>query len=298
MAGSPSYAARWAFTTVGGSWSSAPRFDFKTDSVLKTSPILMGQGLRGIRARQAVQTRQGPYTVGGTLTADPSPQLLSYMLQWAMGGGTSTAPAFADALALRDVLIDRTGDIYDASGVAINRLTISGRSGQLLDFSIDVVGKTFDSGASWSGPAALGTNLSYQPLQHADFAATLANGEVTAAVEDFTLVIDNAATPKWRNSLVATEITPGASRGVRFTATSIASSAEVGSFIGLSGDADSGASMTLTNGTVSVTITFANLVYTERSPLPQGDEFMLAVEADVLGTSAGNEFTCAIDLTP
>lgn len=296
MAGSPSYAARWAFTTVGGSLSSAPTFDFSGDTLQKTQGVLYSQGLRGIRARQVVASRAAPYTVAGTLTCQPSPQHLSYFLQWAMGGGTAAAPVFANALALRDILVDRTGDVYKYSGMAINRLTLSGRAGQLCEMSVDLVGKTETGGQSWSGPAALGSDLSWQPLQHADLDIEFFS-EATA-VEDFTLTIDNQVTAKHRNELAPQDIIPGPpGRIVRLSSSAVFSSAEEG-IIYDGPDPDTSMVLTLTNGNVSAGFTFSNARYTRRTALPNGDEFMLAVEADVYGTAAGAEMTVAIDLNP
>jgi hypothetical protein len=296
MAGSSAYAARWAFTTEGGSYSSAPTFDFLSDSVKKVAPILIGQGLRGYRARQKEQTRQGPYSVGGNLTANPSPAFLSYMLQWALGGGTATVPAFTNGLALRDVLIDRTGDIYEGGGLAINQLALSSRPGQLAECSIDLVGKLFTAGQSWSGPAALGSTIAYEPLQHSDLTITLGGG--AREVEEFSIIFDNAATPKFRNSTSPSAIMPGNSRGVRLAATSIFTADEAADLLGRGGTPDTAASFSYVNGTVGVTFTLAQVKFTEHSPLPQGDEFLLQIEADIFGTAAGNELTVAVDITP
>lgn len=296
MAGSPSYAARWAFTTVGGSWSSAPTFDFSSDSLQKTQGILYSQGLRSTRARQVEASRAAPYTVAGSLTCQPSPQHLSYFLIWAMGGGTSTVPAFANAVSLRDILIDRTGDVYKYSGMGVNRLSLSGRAGQLCEMSVDLVGKTETGGQSWSGPSALGTNLSWQPLQHADLA--LQSHGAAMVVDDFSLVIDNQLTAKMRNSLVAQDIIPGSpGRICRFTATSTFDQT-IDSDHYDAADPDTSATLTLTNGNCSVAFTFSNVRYTRRTAVPNGDEFMYSIDADIYGTSAGAEMTVAIDLTP
>ena len=294
MSASPSYASRWAFTTVGGSWSSAPTFDFSSDSLQKNQGVLYSQGLRGTRARQVEGSRKAPYAVAGSLTCQPSPQHLSYFLQWAMGGGSSTVPAFANALALRDMLIDRTGDVYKYGSVAVNRLSLTGRAGQLCEMTVDLVGISELGGQTWSGPAALGTNLSWQPLQHADLTLELFADNYT--VEDFSLVIDNQVTAKFRNSLAATDLVPGG-RSVRFTATMPFSSAEE-SAIYDGTDPDTSGDFSLTNGAVSAAFTFAQMRHTRRTALPQGDEFMIQVEADVYGTNAGAEMTVAIDLTP
>lgn len=297
MAGTPVYGARWCFDAVGNIGDTSDRFDFSGDTVQKNQPLLFSQGLRGTRARQKEQSRQGPFNVVGSLTAEPTVAHLSYFLQWALGGGSATAPAFANALTLRDGMFDRVADVYLFSGLAMNRWRLSGRSGQLLSMVADLVGKTETAGQTYpSAGAALTSTITGEPLQCGDTGLTLYSTS-GRKIEEFELMVDNDAKPKVRNTLQAQDIIPGPHRSTRFTCTSIFSATEASQIYG-GNVVDSTGVFAITNSTVSCTFTFANLKQTKKTPIPGSDEFLLSFDADVLGTAGGAEFTCACDITP
>src|SRR5688572_14091518 len=142
---SSQYVNRWSFED-----GATPTFDSSSDTwdfnpgsdIVKSQPILNAQGLAGTRVKDVSRTRFGPYTVGGTLTIEPSPAFFGAWLPRVMGGGTATTPTLEDALLEFGVMADRGADVYKYLGCVVNRMTLSGRAGGLIECALDIIGKT------------------------------------------------------------------------------------------------------------------------------------------------------------
>lgn len=303
MSGTAQYVNRAAFEdgAAPSFGASAEQWDFAPGSdIVKDQPILGSGGLSGTRVRDVSRTRLGPYTVGGTLSMDgtetgASPAFLSKWLPRAMGGGTATAPAMANALVEFGALVDRSGDVYKYLGCVCNRLRLSGRAGGLVAASLDILGKTETAGQSWGGSIpALGSSLAYEPFQHADLALSIAGSARTVLDWEFTL--DNGARARFANALTADVMLPG-ERVITLTANVPFTSTEAGNLYGLAKDGAAG-TLTLTNSTVSAALSFSRVQIPDRSPRTQGGEVILPIQAQVRGTSWGAEFTATIDITP
>lgn len=295
MSASPSYASRWAIEDGASPTfdSSSERWDFKSDSVRKTQPLLAAAGLRGTRATITPQTRFGPYSVAGSLGIEPSPAFLSAWLIRAMGGGTATAPAMADAVPEWGMRVDRTGTIFAYLGCKVSRFRLSGRAGGLVDCTIDVLGKTETGGASWAS-AALGTTKAYEPFQTADAVLTIDGTAYTML--DFDFVIDNALRARFANSLTADAIIESA-RKVTLNFTLPFDSDVYSDLYSAVTTAGLAASIALTNSTVSTTLSLNALQLPNQSPQISGDEIVMQFQAEVRGTT-GVELTASADITP
>lgn len=291
------YLNRWAFKN-----GATPTFDSSNDTwdfnagsdLTKTQPILNAQGLAGSRLEDVSRTRFGPYNVGGTLTIEPSPAFFGSWLPRAMGGGTATAPTLEDALLEFGALQDKGGDIYDYLGCVVNRMTIRGRAGGLVECSLDILGKTEGTAESSFSGAALGSTLVYEPFTHSDLVLTLAGG--ARSILDFTLVLDNAVTARFSNSLSATCMIPG-KRSITLEARVPFTSTEASALYGLAKNGAAG-SLVLTNSTVSTTFTFSRVQIPDNSARTESGEVILPIRAQIRGASWADEFTCTNDMTP
>lgn len=298
MSGQASYKARWGVMATGGTFdSSTPTWDFISDTLAKNETILVGQGLRGYRQKQIEQERAGLYDVSGTLTANPSVGFLSFWLPYIMGGGTSTAPTIAAAVPAFDIVCDRAGGIYKYTGCKVSKFSLKLASGQLATCSLDIIGKT-EATTTWAG-AALGSSLLYQPLQAADCVFDYAS--TTTVLEDLELTIDNALSAKRRMALTVQDILE-TDREVMLRATSVMDATSLALLYAQGASPDNGTTITLTNtsgaSSVSATFTFSRVRIPSRTGVPQGDEFLLPIEALCRGTAGAVEFTASLDITP
>lgn len=298
MSGHSSYKARWAVMPAGGTFnSSTPTWDFASDTLAKNEQIQTGTGLRGYRGKQSEQDRAGVYDVAGQLTANPSIGFLSFWLPYVMGSGTSTVPAFSNAVQAFDIVCDRADGVYKYSGCKINRFELRFVSGQLATCTMDVIGKT-ETAVSWAG-AALGSSILYHPLQSAECQFEMTGGVQT--IEELTLGISNGLSPKRRMNRTVQDILEG-DREVFLRGKSVMDTAALGALYGVGGSPDSGVIVTLTNtqgaSTVSAIFTFSRVRFPSRTGVPEGDEFMLPFDALCRGTAAGVEFTALLDITP
>ncbi len=298
MSGQSSYKARWAFMPTGGTFDgSTPTWDFISDTVAKNEQILVGEGLRGYRQRQINAERPGLYDVAGQLTCNPSIGFLSFWLPYVMGGGTSTAPAFAAAVPAFDMVTDRADGIYKYAGCKVNRFSLKLASGQLATCTMDIIGKT-EATASWAG-AALGSSLLYEPLQSATAVFNVDSAE--QAMEDLELVIENGLTPKRRMRLTVQDILEGV-RDVSLRGKSVMDATSIAALYDRGDDPDLSTTIALTQtrgaSSVSATFTFSRVRIPARSGMPEGEEFMLPIEALCRGTAGGVEFTASLDITP
>ncbi len=298
MSGHASYKARWAVMPAGGTFNgSTPTWDFVSDSLAKNETILVGQGLRGYRQKQVEQERAGLYDVAGTLTANPSVGFLSFWLPYVMGGGTSTVPAFAGALSAFDIVCDRADGIYKYSECKVSKFELKFASGQLATCSLDIIGKT-EATTTWAG-AALGSTLLYEPLQSADVAFQLDAGD--AVVEDLSLTIDNALSPKRRMALTVQDILE-TDREVMVRGSSVMDTAALALLYGVGATPETGCVISATNtrgaSSVSATFTFSRVRFPSKTGVPQGDEFLLPFEGLCRGTAGAVEFTASLDIVP
>lgn len=298
MSGTAQYVNRWGVANTGSALNDAYNlWDFMPGSdIVKSQPLINGSGLKGTRKEDVSRSRLAPYTVGGTLTCEPSPSFFGTWLKYAMGNGTG--PALADALLAFDLICDRGGSWYHYIGCVANRMVIRGSAGGMITCAIDVLGLTetviaendFDTAIA----SSLVNTLAYEPFTHADLAMTLAGS--ARSILDFTLTIDNGARATFANSLTAIHILPGV-RTVTLEANVPFTSTEAGNLYGLTKDGAAG-SLVLTNSTVSTTFTFGRVQIPDNTARTQNGEVVLPIRAQIRGVNGGAEFTVTNDTTP
>ena len=291
------YLNRWSFED-----GATPTFDSGSDSwdfnagsdMIKSQPILNAQGLAGTRVEDVSRTRYAPYTVAGTLTIEPSPAFFGSWLPRVMGGGTATAPTLEDALLEFGILQDKGGDVYNWLGCVVNRMTLRGRAGGLIECALDILGKTEGTDVSAFTGAALGSTLAYEPFTHSDLVMTLVSG--ARSILDWSLVLDNAVTARFTNSQSATCMIPGR-RSITLECRVPFTSTEASALYGQTKNGAAG-SLVLTNSTVSTTFTFSRVQIPDNAPRTENGEVILPIRAQIRGASWADEFTVTNDMTP
>ncbi len=177
-------------------------FVFVSEAIAKRGVIVERGGLRGTRSHVADDTRLGPYTVGGMLVLEPTPEDLAIWLPRILGGTpTGTSPVtypLDETLPSFTLAIDRVAKVFTYAGCKVNRAVLSGTQGGLLRLALDVVAQSETVGAAGTFPE-LSPSIT-QPYIFSDLALTLA--ATSREVRQFTLTIDNAlVTDRFMNSL-------------------------------------------------------------------------------------------------
>jgi hypothetical protein len=304
MSGTASYLTRFSVASGASPTfdSSTLRWDANTLDPGHSQEILERQGLRGTRLAHVVDTRLGNYTVRPTFMLNPSPKFLGQFLVFAMGGGTETAPAFADTLPEFGMLIDHNLDVYKILGCKVDTLSLRFQAGQLVECGVACVGKTIADDQTFAG-AALGTTLAYEPYQAADITFTYDSGSDTPVLLDGELTINNGLAARMAlGDLAANEVFPAIRRQTRFTGRAAFESEALAlrdDHAGAGASSGAVASLSLVNSTVSTVFAFSNMQLVPKYTVVEGTEIIVPIQAEVRATGAGTaEMTVTNDVTP
>lgn len=150
-------------------------------TLAKRATHLERQGIRGTRSHDVDDVVEGPYTVNGQISLNPSNTELAALDVRAIGAGGTVAETLSEFA----VLVDKGADVYTYANCKVNRMTLSGRQGELINLTLDVEGLT--ESATGSSPAE---PSSATPFWFDDVVLTI--GGTAYEVEAFELVVDNA----------------------------------------------------------------------------------------------------------
>lgn len=250
-----------------GVTTAVTEFEFLEGSSLGlTEQFIDTNALRGTRSHGSERTRRGTRRVDGTLLLAPNPIELVTLLPAIFGGTPSgTSYPLGESLTLFNLFGVRDGTVYTYSDCAVESATFSAQEGGPMTLSLTVVGK--DEAASGSaGSAAI--DVTTQPFTLMDAAVSVAGS--SREVSGFELTIQNVLEVKYRNSLTPTQIVATD----RIVTLSLPIS--LGTDSALYGSAVGGvaATITLTNGTVSLAFSLAK-VQAPKEPLPFGQRGIL-----------------------
>ncbi len=187
-------------TTYGTAVTVDQGFVFVSESIAKRGVIIERVGLRGSRSHQADDTRVGPYTVGGQLVLEPTPEDLAIWLPRILGADPSgTTYNLAEILPSFTLSVDRVAKVFTYAGCKVNRAVFQGAQGGLLRLTLDIVAQSESVAVAGTFPSlTLGVT---QPYIFSDLALTLASA--AREVKQFDLTIDNGLiTDRFMNSLV------------------------------------------------------------------------------------------------
>lgn len=224
-------------------------------------------GLRGTRSRYITSLRQGNRHVHGQIKMQPTALELSTLLPLILcgipsGSGTITYP-LSDALTAGGfwVTVDRILKVPTYNGCQCDKITVSGRSGEPLDLTLDIVGIDETLGNAASFPS-LSIDVTTVPFIFTDLVMVV-NG-VTALCKDFELVIDNAIDKeRFLNSQTLTAANAMDRHVTMHT------NVPYGQFSALYGTGVAGVAATATftgPGTQVLTFSMANIAFPRKSP--------------------------------
>ncbi len=288
-------------TTYGTAVAVDQAFVFTSENIVKRGVIVERSGLRGTRSHQADDVRVGPYTVGGRLVLEPTPQDLSIWLPRILGAAPDGANYnLAETLPSFTLTIDRVAKVFTYAGCKVNRATLEGAQGGLLRLSLDIVAQSETVAAAGSFPTLTPSNT--QPYIFSDLDLTLAS--TAREVKEFELAIDNGLiTDRFMNSVTIVNA-PEGDRGIVLRTVHAWAAANADLYAqALAGAAGT---LQLTNalgGTppdgYRTTFNFATLQVPDRSPnVPGRNEFFLNLEMAARRVGTTPELSVTHDATP
>lgn len=264
--------------------------EFLNENLQKRGQIIETAGIRGTRSHPKERTREGTYTVDGQITLNPCPDELDFLLPYIVGGSESADDfPLAETLPEMYVTVDRIAKVFTYAGCKVNRATFRGREGQLLELSLELMGKTETEGNSGTFPALTLTTAA--PYIFHDAVMTI---EATAySIFDWELTIDNKLNgQRFTNSQSRTDI-PAMDREVMVTVTVPYTSTEAALHDKSSHKTGVAATCVFTNGGKSLTFTTPALQKAAESPTVPGrdQEIKLRLQFTARSSSGTAELT-------
>jgi hypothetical protein len=287
-------------TTYGSAVTVDQAFVFVSENIVKRGIIVERTGLRGTRSRQALDTRSGPYTVGGQVVLEPTPEDLAIWLPRILGADPSgTTFNLAETLPSFTLTIDRVAKVFTYAGCKVNRATFQGAQGGLLRLVLDLVAQS-ESVATAGAFPALSVGMQ-PPYIFSDLSLVLAGAP--REVKQFELTIDNGViADRFMNSVTIVNA-PEGDRAIALRTVH----AWAADHTDLYAQALAGAagSLQLTNALGSIpptgyqtTFSFATLQVPDRSPhVPGRGEVLLNLEMMARRVGSTPELTVTHDST-
>jgi hypothetical protein len=160
-----------------------------SESLRLTEDIADMTGLRGTRSRFATRSRVVRERVGGSIVLNPNSVELANLLPLILGTAVSTITyALAEALTAFSIQVDRSTKVFTYAGCAVNSATFRVASGQPLELTLDLVGRTETVGNSGSGAGLTPTETTH-PYIASDLVLTI--NSVAHQCSEMTITISN-----------------------------------------------------------------------------------------------------------
>lgn len=279
-------------------WATDPgaatqRFLIDGGGLAKFGAILERDALRGDRSAVSEDTRQGPYTVSGTIQMRPTPEDLAIWLPRILGGTPSgTSYTIANVLPSFRVDQDIVAKVNTYLGCKVDKATFSFRKGDFMRLSMDICGKSETTATGGGFPSLTGSITT--PFVIYDGVLTLLAAART--FDDCEIVINNNLTKdnfKNSNTVVALDegprmITVRTSHAYNLTNIDLYNQALAGA----------AGTLVLTLGNYSMTFTFGTLQVPDNTPKIQGKEDIpLILEMTARKLSTAKEIAVTLDST-
>lgn len=283
-------------STLGQLSLGGAAYDYISSTLGKRGTIIEHNGLRGTRSRHGGRTRQGIYTVGGTIVMEPSPEELATLLPKILGANASgTTYALAETIPEFDIIEDKIAKVATYEDCKVNRATFTSGENQPLRLSLDIVGKTESIGAAGSLTGLSHGNTGPFVFHDTASGVTL-SGTGSRAIKSFSLTIDNMILAPFNNSQTASFLVAG-DRMVSLSLTTPWSSDETD----LYDQAAAGAAATITFSYANYSLSFAlaNLQVPAETPgnPGRGGEMVLSVGGLARMASTTKELIVTLDST-
>lgn len=285
---------------------------FVSESIKKSGVIIERNGIRGTRSHVSDDTRTGPYSVGGTLVLEPTPQDLAVFLPLILGANASgTTYALAETLQSFTMTVDRVTDRFTYQSCVVSRATFSGQKGGLLQLSMDIVAQkegkiisnAFSEGMSGTADAMSLTPSVTTPFQFSgDLIMTLQSS--ARETDFFEVTIDNGVVAdRFMNALTITGA-PTADRVITVRTSHPYASGNTDLYAqALAGAAGTlklaqGSWASVGDSGYGMIFTFGTLQVPDNSPtVPSREEIMLGLEMVARKTGSTSELSIALDPT-
>lgn len=236
--------------------------EFISCDIKETIDIIQDEGIRGTRARALERLAQGQKHVAGSIVMEPTPVEVALVLPYCVQSSTGTT--LTDALQDVTVILDTITKKYTYSG-RFTKITFSGEPGQKVRMKLDFVGYSLTVAST----SLTGTpDITVRPYLFSDSGSGLTIASTAYSIDQFELSIDNRIVPTYMQGQVATDLEPTdrivtLNAQVKYTSTEqgLLTTAQAGPVAGtpLTG------SIAFTNGSNSMTFTFASLVVMSQS---------------------------------
>ena len=266
------------------------QFEFLSCDVGKRAALIESPGMRGTRSHFKDSVNEGPYTVSGSLVMEPRPDELAFWLPFILG----TSGALTEAIAEFCLTVDKVAAVYKYTGCKVNRARFQSQERQNLKMTLEIEGKTEVPAAAGTFPDLSATLSVLQPYIHQQGVLTVGSAKEFKTAE---VLIDNALVlDRFLNSLTRTELSPG-DRIIKLTTDNPFTSDELALYV--LAIAGSAATLVYTNGTKSVTFSFANLKVPAQGPAIQSRtaEIPLRLEFQAFQDGATKELVVTNDAT-
>jgi hypothetical protein len=279
--GSQSRLSMAAVGTAIGAYSES--YEFVSESLAKRLTILETAGIRGTRSHPAERTRDGTYSVQGTIHFHCSRGLLDLLLPRILGGGSSPTYTLAEGLPAFDMLIERVASRFVYGTCKVGRAVFKARASGLLELALDVVGETEAVSATAFPAIAAPTDA---PYIWQDCVITLSS--VARVVTEFELEIDNHLRARFSNSQTATDVYP-TDRTVSLRCT-VPFTGDDADLYGPNSAGAAAGSLAFTNGAHSVSFALAQVQFADHSPAVAGKgEIFLRLDGTAKRLGAASE---------
>lgn len=282
--------------------TSSERYEFWRAGLRKEGSIIDSDGIRGTRSAAKENIRLGPYQVGGPITMNFSPGMLDLWLPRILGAaGSGTTYAVAETLPVFGCLIGYdSNETVEYKDCMVNRALFHAvaegpdSEPRLADLTLDIWGLTTDTENDTALPVvAVPTAANFAPYIFSDVVMTVL--AAAREVKEWWILVDNHLHRRWVNSLTATRMCPR-KRTVALRAVVPYDTAN----LDLYDQAVAGAAGTfaLTNGTISTSFAFANLVApSEGAVIPGKTELDLQLQFIARSSSTTKEIVVTNDST-
>lgn len=275
-------------------FNSATQFEYLSESISKQEPMQYNGGIRGTRAKNAERVRKSAHIVQGTVDMTPTPLELDKLLYW-VTGTASTPFALTELVPTIAIIVDRSAQRFMYTGCKIGQFSIGGQQGGLIRAQLGIVGKQEFVTASAFPTLTIDDKEPYVFSE-----AVFAYGGNSYEINSFEITIDHGIeTDRQMNSMYRRRL-PAGDRTVQLSLGFPYSSTLFSAFNNLDEAGIDGATLTVTNGTVSLTATFGNLKADNQSPVTgsRGAEIMMPVQFTAYKKSSTMEVSFANDSTP
>ncbi len=258
---------------------------YLSSTVGKTKPHLEREGMRGTRSHDIDDVRDGPYSVGGRISMQPTLAEMDTLINLAMGGDTF-AEELGDGV---PIVIDKVGGVYTYAACKLDNLSISATSGDIVTCNVDVVGTSEAASGSVASPAEL------LPSVMSDLVLTLAG--TALPVDSFELNVANFLQRQFMNTLVLPDADSimETDRLVVLRCAPNANATNLGNLYDIAAPGLLGSTNTLViaDGTTTMTITLGKVqIPTAPIEIPgKSSPILMAFEAIIRGDGATKEFT-------